>query len=162
MTVEAPAEVWFDALAAVPIEGIAATFAGGRAPQIEGGSVVQPMIDEALEETPAAVYGYGGAEIILAGQWEGAKHSIDLSIWVLRDDIATAYARCISFIDRVGAAFPSRAKAFNQDSRLQSVLITTLGAITPRTWPEGSDRQFLVLPVTLEVQLRQGRNFQPQ
>lgn len=148
-------EVWFDAIAkvAATIEGVQATFAGGRGGQ---GDQIQPMIDEPLEVTPAVVLGYGGAEV-LAASWEGTKHTIEGAVWIHREPISVGFAEAIAFVERIGAAFPLHAKAFNVESRLQSLILMTIGRITPRTWPEGSDRQFLTLPFTLEAQFRQAR-----
>lgn len=149
---------WFDAVAktASEIEGITATFAGGKGGQ-EG---VQPMIDEALMQAPAAVLSYGGAPV-LAGQWERQDHELTLTIWVEREPVEESYAACIAFIDRVMDAFPPKAKARNVDDRVQHCLVTAIGAVTPRTWPEGSEHQYLTVPVTLEVRVARAAQYQP-
>jgi hypothetical protein len=151
-------EQWFDAMAktGTEVEGIASSFAGGNGGQ-EG---VQPMIDEELMQTPAAVWSYGGCDVN-AGQWEQQRHTVEMGIWIDRDPIDTSYRLAIAFIDRVMAAFPPHAKARNAVPRVQSSVITRIGAPVPRTWPEGSERQFIVLPVTFEVRVSGSRNYQP-
>jgi len=119
------------------------------------------MIDDALTVTPALVFGYGGAEVI-TNNWEGTKHTVEGAVWVEKHPIATSYAECIAWIDRVRAAVPEHAAAFLQDSRLKSVVLLTFGRITPRTWPEGSSADYLTLPFTLEVQLRQATRYKPE
>ena len=166
MAVGEQSEVWFDAVAGIftPIPELKATFAGGRG--AEDSSVaaiqdVQKMIDEELLVTPALVLGYGGAEVITSN-WEGTKHTIEGAVWIEKHPIATSYAECIAWIDRVQQAIPPHAAAYVEDSRLKSVVLMTFGRITPRTWPEGSDRDFLTLPFTLEVQLRQATRHLPE
>lgn len=159
-------ETWFDAIAKVAstIEGIRAVFAGGRTDLSEleeVGTAVQPMIDEELMEAPAAVLSFGGGPVVLSGQWLDQKWALDLGIWIDREPIGTSYALAVSFIDKVLAAFPPHAKAFELDPRLQHVIPMSIDDIRPRTWPEGSARQFIVLPVTLEARVAHGANVQP-
>jgi len=166
MTIAADAEKWFDAVAGVfaDMPGLKATFAGGRwAPDsdVDAINLVQPMIDEELLAAPAAVFGYGGAEV-LTNNWESTKHTIEAAIWIEKHPVATSYAECIAWIDKVRAAVPEHAAAYLQDSRLKSLVLMTFGRITPRTWPEGSDRDYLTLPFTLEVQLRQATRHKPE
>lgn len=166
MTIGEDSEKWFDAVAGIftPIPELKATFAGGRwaaDSDVEAIQAVQPMIDEELLVTPAAVFGYGGGDVITQN-WESTKHTVEAAIWVEKNPIATSYAECIAWIDRIRAAVPEHARAFNEDSRLKSVVLMTFGRITPRTWPEGSEREYLTLPFTLEVQLRQATRFKPE
>lgn len=152
-------ENWFDAVAktASEIEGIVATFAGGQGGQ---GVDVQPMIDEELLQVPAAVLSYGGASI-LAGQWERQDHDLTLTIWVPREPIRESYAAAVAFVDKVMDAFPPKAKARLVDARVQHCIVMSIGAITPRTWPDGSANQFITLPVTLQVRVARAAQYQP-
>jgi hypothetical protein len=151
-------ELWFDAMAktGTEVEGIKSSFAGGNGGQ-EG---VQPMIDEELMETPAAVWSYGGCEVV-AGQWEAQTHTVEMGIWIPREPIDVAYREAIAFVDRVMAAFPPRAKARLSVPRVQSAVITRIAAPVPRTWPEDSPSQYIVLPVIFEVKVSGYRNYQP-
>jgi hypothetical protein len=153
-------ETWFDAIAKVAsgITGIKATFAGGRGGQ---GDVVQPMIDEELMVAPAAVL-FAGDWTVLAGSWEHQTHDLQLLIWIDRDPIATSYAEAVAFRERAMAVFPPHAKAFEVHPALQSVLVTGGGGIDARRWPEGSEREYLVVPVNLEVELRRAAQYLPR
>lgn len=167
MTLEIPndAEVWFDAVAkvAADIAGVKAVFAGGRADLdvAEGRPRIQPMIDEELMVSPAAVL-YAGDWEVVAGSWEKQKHQVQLLIWIEQNPVATSYAEAVAFRQRALEAFPAHAKAYEHLPELSSVLITGGGGIEPRVWPEGSERNFLVVPINLEVEIRRGAQYQPR
>lgn len=164
-TVPADIEVWTDAIAKIAgnIPGIQAVFSGGRGEIASdpGNPRIQPMIDEELLVTPAAVL-YAGDWEVTAGSWEHQKHELELLIWCDQEPIATSYAEAIAWPERVMSVFPARAKAFEVSPILQSVLVTGGGGIESRVWPEGSDRHFLVRSVSLEVELRRGAQYQPR
>ena len=166
-TVPNELERMFDAVGKVAgtIAGIQAVFAGGRAgiEPVTGAPVIQPMIDEELieENTPAAVL-YHGDWTVLAGSWEQQKHEAQLLLWIPAQPVANAYAEAIAFPWRVMEAFPARAKAFEIDPLLQSVLVTGGGGIEARAWPEGSERRFLVRSVSLELAIRRAAQYQPR
>jgi hypothetical protein len=158
-------EVWFDSVAkvAADIEGIKAVFAGGRG-EIDvatGRPRIQPMIDEELLVTPAAVLFAGDWEVV-AGSWEIQKHQVELLIWIEGKPVGTSYADAIAFRGRALDAFPPHAKAYEHLPELSSVLITGGGGIESRVWPEGSERSFLVVPIRLEVELRRARQYLPR
>lgn len=167
MTIEVPndAEVWFDAVAkvAATIEGVRAVFAGGRGDLTTPDDTprIQPMIDETLMVSPAAVL-YAGEWEVIPGSWEQQKHQVELTIWLEQHPIGSAYAEAIAFRQRVLDAFPPHAKAYEHLAELSSVLITGGRGIEPRVWPEGSDRNYLTVPVALEVELRRAAQYQPR
>lgn len=159
---------WFDAIAAVAgtIDGIATSvFAAGTTDLSAVAGVmqgVQPMTDEELLDAPAAVLAYGGADITPGDGWQDQIHEVELQIWVDRQPIELAFAQAIGFIEKVTNAFPARAKAFGLHEHLQYVLITRFQPIVPRNWPEGSERQFLVLPISLQCRVAVPIRHQPQ
>lgn len=152
-------EVWFDAIGRIArgIVGIApgAVHAAGTTDQ-----GVRPLPEE-LTDLPAVVLGYGGASVI-AGTWESQTHTVSGEIWVSRDPLGERYAQLIGFIDALLDAFPSRSKAFNADARVQSVLITSIEPIAAREWPVNQNRWYLVLPWSMEVKVRQARDYKPE
>ena len=164
-TVPADIEVWTDAIAKIAgtIPGIKAVFSGGRGglDPVTDAPRIQPMINEELLVTPAAVL-YAGDFTVLAGSWEHQTHELQLLIWIEQEPIATSYAEAIAWPERVMSVFPARAKAFEVSEELQSVLVTGGGGIEARNWPEGSDRHYLVRSVSLEVELRRGAQYQPR
>lgn len=164
-TIPAGIETWTDAIARVAgtIPGVKAVFGGGRAglEPLEGGVRVQPMINEELLVTPAAVLFVGDFEVE-AGSWEKQRHELQLLLWVEAEPMATAYAEAISWPERVLSVFPGNAKVGAVHEHLQSVLVTGGSGIESRSWPEGSERRYLVRAINLEAELRRPAQYLPQ
>lgn len=157
----------YDAIGKVAgtIPGIRAVFSGGRGgiEPVTGAPVIQPMIDEELldENTPAAVL-YAGDIEVLSGSWEKQTHEAKLLIWIPAQPVSQGYAEALAFPERVLSVFPARAKAFEIDPSLSSVLVTGAGGIEVRNWPEGSDRTFLVRAVSLEIVINRPAQYLPR
>jgi hypothetical protein len=164
-TIPSGIETWVDAIARVAgtIPGVKAVFSGGRGGLTveDGDPRIQPMIAEELLVTPAAVIFVGDFEVE-AGSWEKQRHDLQVLLWVPADPIATAYAEAISWPERVLSVFPGSAKVGEVHEHLQSVLVTGGSGIESRTWPEGSERRYLVRAINLEAELRRPAQYLPQ
>ena len=167
MTITIPnqAEVWFDAVAKVcaDIVGVRAVFAGGRGgiEPASGRPVIQPMIDEELMVTPAAVLYAGDWEVVGSSGQDQVTHELQLLIWIEGQPIGTAYAEAVAFRQRIMAAFPPHMKAYEHVPELQWVKLLGGGGIEARRWPENTERSYLVVPASLEVRVNDSVRYQP-
>ncbi len=146
---------WFQGIMRVGAEVAGIKVVHGVKPATSGAAVstlLRPATEE-LGDVPALVFGYGGAPVT-PGSWETQKHTVHGAIWRPRNPIAETYTELVADIGRVLNAFPARAKAFAVSAELQSLLVTSFGAIDGAEWPVGSNRWYLVLPFELEAVVR--------
>ncbi|MES2210959.1 MAG: hypothetical protein V4515_12375 [Chloroflexota bacterium] len=154
--------LWFQAIMRVGAEVAGIKVVHGVKPATAGAaasSLLRPAT-EGLDEVPALVFGYGGAPVT-PGSWETQKHTVHGAIWRSRMPIDETYSELVADIGRVLNAFPARAKAFAVSAELQSVLVTSFGAIDGSEWPTGSNRWYLVLPFEIEAVVRRATTYSP-
>jgi hypothetical protein len=152
--------LWFQAVMRVAAEVTGMKVVHGATPATSGvaaSPLLRPATDE-IGATPAIVLGYGGAAVT-PGAWETQKHTVHGAVWRPRDPLAETYTELVADIGRVLNAFPPRAKAFAASAEVQSVLITSFGAVDASAWPAGSNRWYLVLPFEIEVVVRRAATY---
>lgn len=154
---------WFAKVADVfaKIDGIYRVFGVKGA---DGDPKVMPMSTELPTGSVIGILGYDAGAII-PGSWERQTHTLAAAIWIPLDatGMDKAYTLAVAYIDRVMAVFPANGKAGADDSTIQSVLVTTFETIEGRVIGERqAERQYVVLPFSLEVVRALARRYAPE
>lgn len=122
--------------------------------------VVVPIADE-LPDLPAICLWPGPWEII-PGSWRRDTHTVRGVIVVGREAPGDGVTTLLGLFDDLGTALMARAKAYDAEPALQSVLMTRGDGLTEVEWPRESNAWLLAWPFELEVKVNVAVVYQAQ
>lgn len=154
-----------DGIAAIvtPVTGINAdaiySLGGGGTDGIAG---VKDLPDDiAAGGFPAFVVTDGGTEII-PGSWERTTWTVEAALWVEYSPRGERLRQLLNLREPIREAFRDHSKGGLVDDAVQSVLITSTGAIEGRQWRRADNAPwYLVLPFSIEVKVNRAATYVP-
>lgn len=148
-----------DALAAIAAElvGITGIKAIYSAAKTTGVNEIPDDISVAL---PAAILLANDTPII-PGNWERQTWTINGSIWTRNQPRGECYRELIDLIEPILGTYRAVGAAVKAaDSDIQSLVVTSFGAISGQQWTRGEAAPwYLVLPFTLEAKVNRSVNY---